>query len=65
MLDRPGEPFHDAEADAALFEAIEQTVQQTGRRVVQRVRANINDARFVDALVAAFDAIAPPVGKRA
>jgi uncharacterized protein (UPF0261 family) len=65
MLDRPGEPFHDAEADAALFEAIEQTVQQTARRVVQRVRANINDARFVDALVAAFDAIAPPVGKRA
>ena len=26
-LDAPGKPFHDPEADAALFEALEQTVR--------------------------------------
>ena len=28
MLDAPGQPFHDPEADNALFEAIEKTVRQ-------------------------------------
>ena len=28
MLDRPGAPFHDPEADEALFEAIEKTVRR-------------------------------------
>jgi uncharacterized protein (UPF0261 family)/ABC-type branched-subunit amino acid transport system ATPase component len=65
MLDRPGAPFHDLEADAALFEAIEKTVRQTSRRVVERVRANINDTAFVDAVIQAFGSIAPPVSKRA
>jgi uncharacterized protein (UPF0261 family)/ABC-type branched-subunit amino acid transport system ATPase component len=65
MLDRPGAPFHDPEADAALFEAIEKTVRPTGRRVVERVRANINDIVFVDAVIDAFNAIAPPLSKRA
>ena len=32
MLDRPGQPFHDPEADAALFEAIEKTVRSATRR---------------------------------
>jgi uncharacterized protein (UPF0261 family)/ABC-type branched-subunit amino acid transport system ATPase component len=64
-LDRPGAPFHDPEADAALFESIEKTVRQTSRRVVERVRANINDTAFVDAVISAFGAIAPPVSKRA
>jgi uncharacterized protein (UPF0261 family)/ABC-type branched-subunit amino acid transport system ATPase component len=65
MLDRPGAPFHDPEADAALFEAIEKTVRPTSRRVVERVRANINDAAFVDAVINAFDSIAPPISRRA
>ncbi len=64
MLDRPGAAFHDPEADAALFEAIEKTVRETTRRVVQRVKANINDTTFVNAVIEAFDAIAPPVSKR-
>ena len=59
MLDKPGAPFHDPEADAALFEAIEKTVRPTAKRRVERVRANINDAAFVDAVVAALDAISP------
>jgi uncharacterized protein (UPF0261 family)/ABC-type branched-subunit amino acid transport system ATPase component len=65
MLDRPGAPFHDPEADAALFEAIEKTVRPTNRRVVERVRANINDAAFVDAVINAFRSIAPPISRRA
>jgi uncharacterized protein (UPF0261 family)/ABC-type branched-subunit amino acid transport system ATPase component len=64
-LDRPGGPFHDPEADDALFEAIEKTVRPTSRRRVQRVRANINDAAFVDAVVEAFDLIAPARSKSA
>jgi len=35
------------------------------RRRVERVRANINDAVFVDAVIEAFDAISPPASKRA
>jgi uncharacterized protein (UPF0261 family) len=65
MLDRLGAPFHDPEADAALFEAIEKTVRQTSKRGVERVRANINDTAFVDAVIDAFVSISPPVSKRA
>jgi uncharacterized protein (UPF0261 family) len=65
LLDRPGQPFHDPEADAALFEAIEKTVRQTGKRRVERVKGNINDDGFVTALVAAFHSVVPPISKRA
>jgi uncharacterized protein (UPF0261 family)/ABC-type branched-subunit amino acid transport system ATPase component len=64
-LDRPGAPFHDPEADAALFEAIEKTVRSTNRRHVERVRANINDAAFVDAVFESFRSISPAASKRA
>lgn len=64
-LDAPGQPFHDPEADNALFEAIEKTVRQTSLRVVQRVRSNINDAPFIDAVITAFHAIAPKLQRRA
>ena len=65
MLDKPGAPFHDPEADAALFEAIEKTVRPTSRRAVERVRANINDTAFVDAVIDAFSSIALPISRRA
>ncbi|RWQ19239.1 ABC transporter permease [Mesorhizobium sp.] len=64
-LDAPGQPFHDPEADNALFEAIEKIVRQTSLRVVQRVRSNINDAPFIDAVITAFHAIAPKLQRRA
>ena len=32
LLDQAGKPFHDPDADAALFETIEKTVTQTGNR---------------------------------
>lgn len=65
MLDAPGQPFHDPEADNALFEAIQKTVRQTSLRVVQRVRSNINDAPFIDAVITAFHAIGPKLQRRA
>jgi uncharacterized protein (UPF0261 family) len=59
MLDAPGKPFHDPEADAALFEALESTVRQTSQRRIQRVPANINDDAFISAVVSAFQSVAP------
>ena len=53
-LDAPGKPFHDPEADAALFEALEQTVRQTAQRRIERIKANINDDTFIAATTAAF-----------
>ena len=65
LLDAPGKPFHDPEADAALFEAIERTMRQTPRRKLERVKANINDPLFVDAALAAFASITPRLERRA
>ncbi len=53
-LDARGRPFHDPEARAALFEALEETVQQTDRRRLVRRPENINDPGFADALVDQF-----------
>jgi len=65
LLDAPGQPFHDPEADNALFEAIERTVRPSAQRRLERIRANINEAPFVDAAVDAFRSIAPKLQRRA
>lgn len=54
MIDAPDQPFHDPDADEALFAAIEANVVATADRVVTRVPANINDETFVQAALAAF-----------
>ncbi len=53
-LDIDGGAFFDPAADAALFEAIERTVQQTDRRRIIRLPLHINDPEFANAAVAAF-----------
>jgi uncharacterized protein (UPF0261 family) len=53
-LDAPGRPFHDPEADAALFRAIAETFRPGPNRQLVRLPHHINDSRFSDALVAAF-----------
>ena len=58
-IDAPGQPFYDPDADAALFEALESTVQQTAQRKLIRLPLHINDARFAQALVQSFREIAP------
>ena len=65
MLDAPGQPFFDPEADNALFEALEKTVRATAQRQIIRVKSNINEPLFVGALVDAFTAIAPKLQRRA
>lgn len=57
VLDAPGQPFHDPDADRALFETLEAQVHQTADRRLQRVPHNINDPEFVDALLEAFDEV--------
>jgi uncharacterized protein (UPF0261 family)/ABC-type branched-subunit amino acid transport system ATPase component len=65
LLDAPGQPFHDPEADNALFEAIERTVRVSPTRQVMRVKAHINDPAFVDAAIAAFEGVMPKMQRRA
>jgi uncharacterized protein (UPF0261 family) len=63
-LDAPGQAFHDPEADRALFDAIEKTLQQTPSRRLQRLPHHINDPEFAAALAASFREIIPsPRGK--
>jgi uncharacterized protein (UPF0261 family) len=57
-LDRDGHAFRDAEADAALFDALERNVVQTDRRRLVRLPLHINDPEFSAALVANFREIA-------
>ena len=54
VLDAPGQPFHDPEADAALFDAIERDFETTPEHQLARVPFNINDPELADALVAAY-----------
>ncbi len=53
-LDAPGKPFHDPEADAALFRAVEATLVRTSSRRVTRLPYHINDPAFAAAAVAAY-----------
>jgi uncharacterized protein (UPF0261 family) len=54
MLDAPGQPFHDPEADAALFTELEASVDQTEQRRIVRLPYHINDQEFSQAAVAEF-----------
>lgn len=60
-LDAPGGPFFDPEADAALFEAIEETVEPSPDRAVRRLPMHINDPAFARALIDEFLRLAGPI----
>jgi len=57
-LDIEGGAFWDPEADAALFEALEATLEQTADRRLIRLPLHINDPAFAEAALAAFHDIA-------
>jgi uncharacterized protein (UPF0261 family) len=57
-IDAPGMPFHDPEADAALFAAVRSTLRQTADRRLVELPHNLNDPAFAAALVQAFRDIA-------
>jgi uncharacterized protein (UPF0261 family) len=56
-IDAPGQPFHDATADAALFETLEAKVRQTADRRLIRLPLHVNDPKFSAALVENFQEI--------
>ncbi|MDM0044034.1 Tm-1-like ATP-binding domain-containing protein [Variovorax dokdonensis] len=64
-IDRPGQPFHDPDADRALFAAIESGFRAGGNRRLVRLPLHINDEAFAEALVAAWREIAPSPAHRA
>jgi uncharacterized protein (UPF0261 family) len=57
-LDVEGGAFFDAEADAALFDALEKSLRQTDRRRLVRLPLHINDVAFATALADNFTTIA-------
>ena len=58
MLDAEGKPFHDPEADAALFDTLRASVTEHVR--VREVDAHINDPAFARALTDELLALLPP-----
>jgi uncharacterized protein (UPF0261 family) len=54
LYDQPGRPFHDPEADAALFKALSENLRVTGNRRLIRLPYNVNDPLFAEALVESF-----------
>jgi uncharacterized protein (UPF0261 family) len=54
MIDAPGQPFHDAEADAALFDALREGLAGSEVELVE-MPCNINDPEFAAAMVDKLD----------
>jgi uncharacterized protein (UPF0261 family) len=57
MIDREGQPFHDAEADAALFGALREHLKPHIR--IRELDAHINDPEFAHALADELLALLP------
>jgi len=57
-LDAAGQPFHDPEADSALFIELERLLEQTEDHQIRRLPHHINDPEFARALVEEFLALA-------
>lgn len=57
-LDAPGQPFHDVQANAALFDQLRQSLQQTDERQLIFAPHHINDREFADVLIAEFRQLA-------
>lgn len=54
MIDAPGQPFHDPEADRVLFETLEREIRPARDRQLIRLPQHINDPEFASALALAF-----------
>ena len=57
-IDKPGQPFHDPDADRVLFTTIEQNFRAGSERRLIRLPHHVNDEPFADALVAAWRELA-------
>jgi uncharacterized protein (UPF0261 family) len=63
-IDKPGQPFHDPEADRVLFTTIEQGFRAGADRKLIKLPHHINDEAFADALVAAWREVSQPAQVR-
>lgn len=54
LLDLPGQPFHDPQADAALFDTLSQRLDHTDDRRLVRLPYALNASEFSQALVDEF-----------
>ena len=59
-IDRPGQPFHDPEADRVLFDTIERGFRSGVDRQLRRLPHHLNDEAFAAALVAAWREVSRP-----
>ena len=57
LIDAPGKPFYDPEANAALFNTLKDQVIQTDQRVLISLPHAINDPEFSQAIVEEFMSI--------
>jgi uncharacterized protein (UPF0261 family) len=57
LIDVSGQPFHDPDADAALFHELESAIVPTAERTVRRLPHAINDPAFAKELVQEFLAL--------
>jgi uncharacterized protein (UPF0261 family) len=55
MIDAEGQPFHDPEADAALFDALRDGLEGSSVELIE-LEHNVNDEEFADAMVDKLDA---------
>lgn len=55
MLDAPGQPFHDSEANTALFSTLESEIQWNSLRKLIKSPLHINDPAFAELLVNQFN----------
>jgi uncharacterized protein (UPF0261 family) len=53
-IDAAGQPFHDPEANTALFNELESSIHLTAGRQISRLPLHINDPAFAQALVDSF-----------
>ena len=54
MIDAEGQPFHDPEADAALFDALREELDRDRVELVE-MACNVNDEQFADAMAEKLD----------
>ena len=59
-IDKPGQPFHDPEANRVLFSVIEKGFRPGPNRQLVRLPLHINDEAFAAALVAAWQEVCTP-----
>jgi uncharacterized protein (UPF0261 family) len=63
-LDVEGQPFHAPSANAALFQALESTVHQTGQRQLIRVPHHINAPEFAQQVAETFRSLTGGAAKQ-